>query len=146
MVEPESLREFTAYHRQMAILMLGVCLGVDAALLLLLRPAHAWSAGFALGAGAQLAKFVWLDARTVLEIAGGGASPAKAQLKTMFISLLLFGLAAAAALGIGGDLWALAAGIFLPRLLLLADAWLRPNPFARPAAPAGGETPEGAPE
>jgi phosphate/sulfate permease len=74
-------------------------------------------------------KFGFVDAAVVRRLAEERKDAASVQLKATFFSLLLLGLAVAVAYAVGGNVWALAAGIFLPRAILVADAWLRPNPF-----------------
>ena len=124
------LNAFFSYHRRMTALMLAVCLAVEALLVFLAWHNPAWAAGFALGSAAQLFKFFFLDAALIRKIAAGNAKPASLQLKSTLLSLAVFGLMAAAGVKLGADIWAMAAGVFLPRLILLADAWIRPNPFA----------------
>ncbi|MDR2392204.1 MAG: hypothetical protein LBE84_11075 [Planctomycetota bacterium] len=146
MTAPESMREFLRYHQHMAVLMAVVALVVAAALAILFRPGHAWTVGFALGAGTQIFKFAVLDIRPILAVASGAAGPGRSQLRIMFLSLVLFGSMAAAGLWIGANIWAMAAGVFLPRLILLADTWFRPDPFARGRAPVKDDGVEGVSE
>lgn len=129
MTTHDGMTAFLRYHKRMFTLMTGICLAVAAALLAIMRGAPEWPGGFALGAAAQLLKFGLLDVAVVRKIAAEKRDPAATQLKTMFLSLVLFGLAVFAVLTLGYNVWAMAAGIFLPRLLLLADAYIRPNPF-----------------
>lgn len=132
----DGMTQFLRYHRRMFHLMTGVCLAVPAALFALTRPDFSWAGGFAAGAAAQLLKFGFLDVAVVKKIAAEKKDPAATQLKAMFFSLVLFGLAVAAVYALGFNVWTMAAGIFLPRLILLADAYLRPNPFGNPAEDA----------
>lgn len=129
MAGDERLSEFFSYHRRMAALMLAVCLVAEMLLLFLARHNPYLAIGFALGAAAQLLKFYFLDAALIRKIAGGDAKPASLRLRSVFMPIAVFAPAAAAGVVIGADVWAMAAGVFLPRLILIADAWLRPNPF-----------------
>ncbi|MDR1534580.1 MAG: hypothetical protein LBU64_05710 [Planctomycetota bacterium] len=133
------MREFIDYHRQLSFWMIGTSLAAGLVLLLAARPDYSLAGGFALGAGAQIFKFGILDLRLVLALAAGAGRPAGTQLRLWFFSLAVFALAAGAALKTGANLWALAAGVFLPRLLLLADAWLRPDVFGSGAGPENPE-------
>ncbi len=143
---PESLREFLGYHRRMLALMAGVCLAAAVALLALLRNDLAYSGGFAVGAAAQLFKFGVLDIGAIRRIAAAQQGAAAIQMRSTFMSLVVFGLAVVAVWKLGLNVWAMAAGIFAPRVILLADAYLRPNLFARPADGAEREAPEHSPE
>lgn len=129
MEAPESMRQFVNYHRNMFVFMAGVCLLTTGVLFLALPGESAWAGGFAVGATAQLLKFGFVDIATVRKIAVDGKSAAATQLKASFFSLVIFALAAALVLRFGLNVWTMAAGIFVPRLLLLADAYIRPNPF-----------------
>ncbi len=143
---PEGLQEFLGYHRRMLAFMAGVCLAVAVLLLAILRNDPAWCGGFAAGAAAQLFKFGVLDIATIRRIAAADQGAALTQVRNMFLSLLVWGAAAALVLKMGWNVWAMAAGIFLPRIILLADARLRPNLFAPPIDRAGEERPEQSPE
>lgn len=127
----QGLSEFLRYHRRMLVLMVVVSLVVAGALAFFLPGDLGWAGGFALGAAAQLLKFGFIDVGVVRRVAAGDPGAPAAQVKSLFLSLALFGLAAAAVVKLRWSVWALAAGIFLPRLILLADAYLRPNPFGR---------------
>lgn len=137
METPDGMRQFTAYHRHMLILMAGTCLAVFAALLAFMRGSYDWSCGFALGATAQLVKFGFIDIATIKKIAIQQERAASIQLKSSFLSLLLFGLALTGVFTFGLNVWAFAAGIFLPRLILIADTYIRPNPFPTIGGEAG---------
>lgn len=126
------MREFLGYHRRMFALMAVACLVVLAALILSMPGDLAWAGGFAAGAVAQLFKFGVLDIAAIKKIASEQKNAATAQVKVMYLSLLVFGLAVAVVYKLGLNVWALAAGIFLPRLILVADTYIRPNPFKRP--------------
>lgn len=129
---PESMREFITYHRRMFTLMAVICAAVLAVLLLAMPGELAWAGGFAAGAAAQLFKFGVLDIAAIKKIATEQKDAATAQVKSMYLSLLVFALAVAAVYKLGLNVWAMAAGIFLPRLILVADTYIRPNPFKRP--------------
>ena len=126
---PDGMTDFLRYHRRMFALMAGVCLAVAATLAVAMWHDFAWAGGFIAGAAAQLLKFGLLDVAIIKKIAAEKKDPAATQLKAMFVSLLLFGLAVAAVYSLDFNVWAMAAGIFLPRIILLADAYIRPNPF-----------------
>ncbi len=104
----------------------------------------AWAGGFVAGAAAQLLKFAFLDVAIIKKIAAEKKDPATTQLKAMFVSLLLFGLAVAAVYSLGFNVWAMAAGIFMPRIILLADAYIRPNPFGTGTDGSGADSVEDA--
>lgn len=129
MGEQDGMRRFLDYHRRMFAVMTLVCAAALAGLAAAgFRGDWSWALGFGAGAAAQLAKFRFIDVAAVQRLAAGNEAAAT-QLKATLCSLFLFGLAVAAAYALGGNVWALAAGIFLPRVILVADAWLRPNPF-----------------
>ena len=123
----EGMQDFLAYHRRMLGLMSGVCLAVTAILFAAMRENYAWSGGFAIGSLAQLLKFGVLDLSTVKRLAS--QQSASVQIKATLLSLILFGLAAAGVFILHLNVWAMAAGIFVPRLILIGDAYIRPNPF-----------------
>lgn len=133
---PDSMREFLRYHRQMFTVMLAVCLAVAAALFVAMRPDYSRALGFAAGAAAQLLKFAILDVAVIRKIAVEKKDAAATQLKVMVLSLILFGAAVMLVHTMHGNIWAMAAGIFLPRIILLADTYIRPNPFGE--ASSGG--------
>jgi hypothetical protein len=136
---PDGMTDFLRYHRHMLALLTGICLAAAAALAVAMRPGFAWAGGFAAGAAAQLLKFAFIDVAVIKKIAAEKKNPAATQLKAMFVSLLLFGLAVVVVFSRGFNVWAMAAGIFLPRLVLLADARLRPNPFGKDADGDGND-------
>lgn len=123
------MEQFLQYHRRIFLVMAAVCLAVLAALWLGLRGDASWALGFACGAAAQLLKFGFIDVSVVRRLAAGGKGAETAQLKASLFSLLILGIAVAAVYKLGGNVWGMAAGIFLPRVILVADSWLRPNPF-----------------
>ncbi len=124
------MRRFLAYHRRMCAVLVLACGAVLAALLFAGRGGGPWASGFGFGAAAQLLKFGFIDVAAVRKMAAGGRGAALFSIKALALSLALLGLAALAALRLGGNVWALAAGIFLPRMILVADTWFRPDPFA----------------
>ncbi len=128
------MREFLQYHRRMFVLMICVCLAATIGLGVSLRPDWSWAGGFAAGSAAQLFKFGFLDIAAVRKIAAEREAAASTQLKSMFLSLIVFGLAVVTVFKSQFNVWAMAAGIFLPRVILLIDAYVRPNPFSRTAA------------
>lgn len=130
----ESLREFTLYHRRMAAFQGMVCLALFAVLAALMRDDYSWWGGFAAGAAAQLLKFRFLDIAVIRKIAVEQKDAAATQLKAMVPSLALFGLAVFAVYSLRLNVFAMAAGIFLPRLILIADSYIRPNPFGKEGA------------
>lgn len=127
----DGLAAFTSYHRQMFIVMAIICAIVSAALFIgVPSPDHAWAGGFAAGAAAQLLKFGILDIAAIRKIAAEREAAAMTQVKSMFMSLVIFGLAVVAVYALRLNVWSMAAGIFLPRIILVVDTWIRPNPFA----------------
>lgn len=138
----ESWQKFLRYHRRMLYLMLGVSLAVTVTILIVPGGDRSWAGGFALGSVAQLFKFGVLDLAVVRGVASGDGRAARTQVRNMLFALALFGLAAILTLRLGFGVWALAAGIFLPRLLLLADAKIRPNPFGAADMGRNGDLPE----
>lgn len=137
----DGLRVFLAYHRRMFAIMAGVCLAVTVGLAVFLPGDLAWAGGFAAGAAAQLVKFGFMDVAVVRKVAAGDPGAPTAQVKSLFLSLVLFGLAVVVVFKFALNVWAMAAGIFLPRLILLADAYIRPDPF-RAGASGRAETKE----
>lgn len=130
MGDPDGMRQFLRYHKRMFGIMVAVCVAVFAGLLIGMGGDASWALGFGFGAAAQLAKFGVIDVAVVKKVAAEKKDAAATQLKAMFFSLFIFGIAVIAVYKLGGNVWAMAAGIFLPRVILIADAWLRPNPFA----------------
>lgn len=121
------MEQFLQYHKRIFAVM---CMACGAAFAGLAAAGDApWAPGFGAGAAAQLVKFACIDAAVVRKIALERRDAAATQLKATALSLALFGLAALAAHRWGGNMWALAAGIFLPRAVLVADAWIRPKLF-----------------
>ena len=125
--------QFLLYHKRMFAIALAVSLGAAVALYLSLPGEPAYVHGFIVGAAAQLAKFGVLDVSTIRRIAADPGNAAKAQLRATALSLLVFALAVAVVFKFGLNVWAMAGGIFLPRILLLADTFIRPDPFANQA-------------
>lgn len=121
--------------------MAGICLGVTVLLFVALPGSYAWCGGFAAGAAAQLVKFGVLDIAIVRRIAAGNQGAAGVQVRNTFLFLVLLGLAAVVVWKMGWNVWAMVAGIFAPRLILLADVYVRPNPFGTPTSDR--ELPEG---
>lgn len=142
MEAPDSMREFMAYHRRMLAVMAGICLAVFVILFAVMRDAPAWSLGFLFGATAQLVKFGYLDIATVTRIAADATRASVVQLKASFLSLALFALALVGVFKLDLNIWAFAAGVFLPRLILILDTYIRPNPFGPPPASADGQARE----
>lgn len=139
MNEPEGMREFLIYHRRMLIGMIVACLAATVGLCLATPGDFRLAGGFAAGAAAQLFKFGFLDVRIIRKIATERERTAATQMKAMFLSLVVFGLSLLATLRLGWNVWATAAGIFLPRLILIADTWFRPNPFGTVGGKPGAE-------
>lgn len=129
MDEQDGMKDFLLYHRRIFMLMLLACGAAAAGLAVGMRGDGSWALGFGFGAAAQLAKFGFFDVAAVKKIAAERKDAAAAQLKSTLFSFVIFGLCVAAVYSLGGNVWAMAAGIFLPRVILVADAWLRPNPF-----------------
>lgn len=140
METPDGMRQFITYHRNMLIIMIGVCFVIAAVLALAMGSDYSWSAGFAAGAAAQLFKFGFLDIAAIRKIAESKESAPTTQLKSSFLSLVVFGLGLAAVFTLNLNVWAFAAGIFIPRIILIADTYVRPDPFAAGAPKAEQET------
>ena len=105
--------------------------GMAALSLFVLMPGElSYGMGFAVGAAAQVTKFGFLDVSTIRNIAANPKNAAKTQLMAMFFTLIIFAAAIVCALRFRMNIWAMAAGIFLPRIILLADTFLRPDPFS----------------
>lgn len=128
------LQAFLAYHRRMLFLLTGVCIVVAACLLAFIPSDRTWAAGFAVGAAAQMLKFGFLDVGVVRSIALNPESAPMQQLKSRYGTMVILAIAIIAALKFGLNVWALAAGVLLPRVMYLADAYLRPNVFAKSKA------------
>lgn len=131
----DSMKAFLAYHRHMFGLCLAVAIGATV-LLFLLRPDDpAWAGGFAIGSFAQLVKFGFIDINVIKKIAAERKNAPGIQLKAMFLSLAVFAVAVVASHSLKMNVWAMAAGIFLPRLILVADTYIRPDPFKHEPGP-----------
>lgn len=137
------MREFNQYHRRISVVMFMVCVVAFVALAVLRRGDLSWALGFGLGAAAQLVKFTLVDIAVVRKIAVERKDAAATQLKGMAVWLVLFALAALAVFTWRLNVWAMVAGIFLPRLILIADTRLRPDLFSRGARTPEREAPEG---
>lgn len=138
----DSMRQFLAYHRRMLLLMGGVCLAISAALALAMRGHLDWAGGFAAGAAAQLLKFGWLDVAVVKKIAATREKAATTQLQSSFFSLLVFGAALFLVYKFDLYVWTFVAGVFLPRVILIADTYIRPNPFGAESPASDGDVRE----
>lgn len=134
MEESEGLQSFLAYHRRMLAVMFGACLVVTVLLIAFAPGEWAWIGGFATGAAAQLLKFGIVDISVVKQVALHPDSEPWQRVKARYGTLALLVLAVILTLKFKLNPWALAAGIFLPRVLLLADTYLRPNVFATPSS------------
>lgn len=130
-----------AYHRRMLLLLMVVCAAAAVCLLVFVPGDYARLGGFVTGAAAQLLKFATLDVWLVKRMATDPDNAAMQQIKSRYGTLALLAIAVVVSLKFRFNVWALAAGIFLPRVILLADTYLRPNIFAKPpsAAPEGRE-------
>lgn len=139
MESSSGLREFLAYHRRMLALLTAVCATGAVCLLVFVPGDYARLGGFTLGAAGQLLKFATLDVWLVKRMATDPEKAAMQQLKSRYGALALLAVVLVVSLKFKFNVWALAAGIFLPRVILLADTYLRPNIFAKPssAAPDG---------
>lgn len=146
MQTPERMRDFIAYHRRMLIFMAAACAAV-AVVLVLASPGNLeWAGGFAVGAGAQLFKSGVIDLGVIKRIASEQKNAATAQVKGMYLFLLVLAAAAYLVFTLRLNPWAMLAGIVLPRAILVADTYIRPNPFGRtePAADGRGVEDESA--
>lgn len=123
------MEDFLSYQKKMLRISIAVCVIAAVAIIFLLPGDFPRLWGFVAGAAAQLAKFGLLDVGTVQRIAADPEHAAKIQLRATLLSLLLFGLAIAIVFVCRLNVWMLALGIFLPRMLLIADTFFRPDPF-----------------
>ena len=124
------MEQFLLYHKRMFIVILIVS-GMAALFFFVLMPGElSYGMGFLIGAAAQVTKFGFLDVSTIRNIAANPKNAAKTQLMAMFFTLIIFSAAIVLALRFKLNVWAMAAGIFLPRIILLADTFLRPDPFS----------------
>ena len=124
------MEQFLLYHKRMFIIILIVS-GMAALSLFVLMPGDlSYGMGFVIGSAAQATKFGFLDVSTIRNIAANPKNAAKTQLMAMFFTLVIFSAAIALVLRFEMNVWAMAAGIFLPRIILLADTFLRPDPFS----------------
>ncbi|MDR1612142.1 MAG: hypothetical protein LBT97_05090 [Planctomycetota bacterium] len=128
---PDGLREFLAYHRRMLILLTAVSASVSLGLLLLAHGDYALFGGFVAGASAQLLKFGILDVGVVKSMADHQGDAPMRQVKSRYGTLALFAVAIIVTIKFGFNVWAFAAGVVLPRVIFLADTFLRPNLFAK---------------
>lgn len=136
-----SMNQFLAYHKRMLRVMVGISLAVAALILAVGRSNFAWTGGFVVGSAAQLLKFAFIDVAIVRKIALLREKAAAIQLKGSILSLAIFGAAVAVIYTCGFNVWAMAVGIFLPRIVLIADSYLRPNPFGSPREASGAGEP-----
>lgn len=130
--------QFLLYHKRIFILALVVSFVAAGALYFLLPGEPSYVCGFIVGAVAQLAKFGVLDVSTIRRIAADPGNAAKTQLRATVFSLVIFAAAVAVVIKFGLNVWTMAAGIFLPRIILLADTFIRPDPFAKAQDPKDG--------
>ena len=135
---PESMREFLGYHRRMVVLMSAICVVVVLLLALAMPGDLSWAGGFAVGAAARLAKFGILDIAAIKKMAAERKDAALVQVKTMYLFLVILAAAGLLVYRLGLNVWAMAAGIFLPNVVLLAETWLRPNLFGQAKEGDGG--------
>lgn len=131
----ESMKAFLAYHRNMFGLCIVVSVMVTVVLAVVKADDLSWAGGFAAGSLAQLFKFGFVDVNVIRKIAVAKEGAAGIQLKAMFFSLAIFAVAVLAVHSLKLNVWAMAAGIFLPRLILVADTYIRPDPFKNAAGP-----------
>lgn len=140
---PEGLKVFLAYHRRMMVFLTGVCAAVAVVLAVLVPGDFAIIGGFVTGAAAQLLKFGVLDVGVVRAMAVDAESAPMRQLKSRYGTMALLAVAIVVTLKFGFNVWALAAGVFLPRVIFLVDNLLRPNVFSgecpRPPSAAGDD-------
>ena len=124
------MEEFLLYHRRMFIIVLVVS-GIAALSLFILLPGElSYGFGFLVGSAAQLIKFGFLDVSTIRTIAANPKDAPKAQLRAMVFTMIIFAVGIVIALRFRMNIWAMAAGVFLPRIVLLVDTFLRPDPFS----------------
>ncbi len=131
--ERSRMEQFLSYHRKMFVLTAILCGAVAVGIGVLLPGDWLRLLGFLVGAAAQLIKFGFLDVSTVKRMAAAPDQAAKLQLRATFLSLLIFCLALAVAFKFSLDIWMVAAGIFLPRIILIIDSFVRPDPFTSTA-------------
>ena len=124
------MEQFLLYHRRMFFIVLIVSGIVACSLFLILPSEPTYALGFVAGAAAQLVKFGFLDVATVRNIAANPKGGAKVQLQAMVMTMIIFSIAIVVSLKVDFNVWTMAAGVFLPRIILLADTFLRPDPFS----------------
>lgn len=115
----------------MLIFMAVACMIVAIALLVISPGNPEWVGGFAAGALAQLFKSGVIDLGVIKKIAAEQKNAATAQVKGMYLFLLVLGCMAYIVFKLRLNPWAMLFGIVLPRAILVADAYIRPNPFGR---------------
>ena len=102
----------------------------------ILGPANPkWVYGFALGAAGQLLKFRVIDVPTVIRIGTAPENAVKTQLLSTFMGFAILGSVFLIAILWRGSMfqpWMTLGGVLLPRLVLVADGYFRPNLFAEP--------------
>lgn len=123
------MERFLVYHRRMFLISLAISVAAAVALALVLPGDWARLGGFVVGAAAQLFKFGFFDVATIQKMAAQPDRAPGIQLRSTVLSLILFGAAVAVVFWCRFDVWTMAMGIFLPRLILLVDTYIRPNPF-----------------
>lgn len=123
------MEEFLVYHKRMFLLTGIVTILAAVGIAIALPGDHARFWGFVIGAAAQLFKFGLLDVSTIKQMAASPDHAAKIQLRATLLGMAVFGVAVVLVFVLGFDVWTMAAGIFLPRIILLVDTFIRPNPF-----------------
>lgn len=131
----DSMKAFLAYHRNMFGLCLVVAVVATVLLAIVRQDDLAWAGGFAIGSLAQLFKFGFIDVNVIKKIAVEQKNAPGIQLKAMFMSLAVFAVAVLVVHSLTMNVWAMAAGIFVPRLILIADTYIRPDPFKHAEGP-----------
>jgi hypothetical protein len=147
------MKEAMRYANTMFAVMLVAAAALTAAALALFPDARAAACGLGFGCVAGALKFRVLDVWAALRLQQRPGDAVKIQFQALVMGLGLLGAAFALAF-LRKDLFlplTTAVGFFVPRILLVVDLKLRPNPFekegdAGEAGEAGDPASPGAPE
>ena len=131
MKEPDGMREFLAYHKRMSVIMTLLCLACAAALFIAVPGDFAWCGGFAIGAAAQLFVFKFLDVQVIKKTAESPDASKMASVKKMYLSMVIYAAAVLLIYKLHLNVWSFVLGMFAPKLMLIADMYLRPNVFEK---------------
>lgn len=139
------MEDFIKYQRTIFYAMIIVCAAACAALFVMLPHDPQWGLGLALGSIAQLVKFKIVDVATVVKFSANIGMEQKHAAKWQFIGMIKTMVVLSIAFIVAYmykpfiNVWTLIAGILIPRLILVADGIIRPNPFGAKSVPSSAK-------